>query len=582
MGTSSERNRAEITSLRQEISSLLTANGRLHQHLGQLNGYLPDGAEQQADLTGAPGVGFAPEARSERRSWEAVAEPVTAQCPPQGMRVEGTPAGVTGSSAATLATMLRERDDLHQRLQATELARCAAQQRHATAEAALQRASDDLERQRKLISASVAAREQSANDAELLRQQLREAQDKLAELDLALATRSERVRISEREYAEVRVEFDALAAANDAIRKELTATRHRIAAEQQGCRAAEAELSECQAKLRAGEVEFAAELESLSNRRRTLEASLNDSSAALAAAEAEVADARAQSLGLRAQLEVLEAARDQLAAQEQQASAKQREEVQRLESAAAQLSFEAEEISRRHAQAKASLEELQKAQERDTERTQEDAFSQARAAAAQRCRRAREEVAEAEQKLGSLLRQLGEERRQGLQLARELTAAREAASAAGVLRSKPARRSRSVPKANPAKVASPWSESDLQETWSSSALRMHRELDLLQRWKADALTVLQKMQADVSCAQEKYREQLEQNQTLQHQLEHVGWPPCIKARRARGDETMQPLWESRASCLRWMSQALGDKASKHTTCLRSFHAAKVLLWPRSH
>ncbi|CAJ1423338.1 unnamed protein product, partial [Effrenium voratum] len=61
-----------------------------------------------------------------------------------------------------------------------------------------------------------------------------------------------------------------------------------------------------------------------------------------------------------------------------------------------------------------------------------------------------------------------------------------------------------------------------QETWSSSALRMHRELDLLQRWKADALTVLQKMQADVSCAQEKYREQLEQNQTLQHQLEHVG------------------------------------------------------------
>ena len=35
----------ELSSLRQEISELLSTNGRLHQHLGQLNGCLPAAGE---------------------------------------------------------------------------------------------------------------------------------------------------------------------------------------------------------------------------------------------------------------------------------------------------------------------------------------------------------------------------------------------------------------------------------------------------------------------------------------------------------------------------------------------------------
>jgi len=504
----SSSNRAEIAALRKEISSLLTTNGQLHQHLGQLNGYLPSAGHSGA-LSG-----------QER------GEPVSGPClQPQTGGFETIPPPVAGtparSSAAALAAMLQERDDLQQRLQATELARCAAQQRRSTAEAALQRATEDLDRQQNQKQMASHVAHQSANEAELLRQQLREAQEKLAELDSSLSTRSERVRANEREYAELRIEYDGLAAANEAIRKELAATRSRIAAEQQGCRAAEAELSECQAQMRAGEMEFAAELESLANRRRSLEVALRDSSLALANAEAEVAETRTQSLGLRAQLEVLEAARDEIAAQEYQASLQQREEVKRLESIAAGLSSEVKDLSQRHEKVLSSLEELQKAQNHRESAKTEDSLTQARAAAVERCRRAREEVAEAEQRLGAVLRQLGEERRQGLELARELTAARDAAEAAGVpLQPKPVRRSRSA-KTKSTKVTSAW-PNNLQETWSASALRMHRELELLQRLKTDALSVLKQMQVDVSSAQEKYRQQLHQNQALQKKLEQVG------------------------------------------------------------
>lgn len=478
-------NRDEIAALRKEISSLLTTNGQLHQHLGQLNGYLPAGSPVPLPARPSEGPLQDREPVTEPCQW-----PANHSAPP----VTGTPAP---SSAAALAAMLRERDDLQQRLQATELARCAAQQRRSTAEAALQRATEDLERQRKLMASHAA--QDSANEADLLRQQLREAQEKLEDLDGALTTRSQRIRANEREYAELRVEYDGLAAANEAIRKELTATRSRIAAEQQGCRAAEAELSECQAQMRAGEMEFAAELESLANRRRGLEVSLRNSSLALADAEAEVAETRTQSLGLRAQLEVLEAARDEIAAQEYQSSLQQREEVKRLESVAEGLSSEAKDLSQRRSKALASLEELQKAQaRRESENAQENSLCRARAAAAERCKRAREEVAEAEQRLGALLRQLGVP-----------------------LQAKPVRRSRSA-KAKSTKVTSSWPSNELQETWSASTLRMHRELEMLQRWKSDALSVLKQMQVDVSSAQEKYRQQLDQNQSLQKRLEHMG------------------------------------------------------------
>ncbi|CAE7694959.1 AOX1A, partial [Symbiodinium necroappetens] len=346
MVTNAERNRAEIASLRHEISSLLQTNGQLHQHLGQLNSFLPDSS------VAANSQGGASAEANLRRSWD------NSEAPRPCGHMRSDPGASCLSSprgAAALASLLRERDDLQQRLQVTELARCAAQQRRATAEAALRRCTEDLEWQRKRIAAQEAGEDQPFGEAELLRKQLREAQDKIAELDVILSARSERVRANERDYAEARVEFDALSVANDAIQKELEATRSRIASEQQGCQAAESELSEFQARMRAEEVEFAAEVETLGSRRSSLETSLRESSANLADMEAEVSAARAQSLGLRAQLEVLQAARDEIVSQEHQATVQQRAEVERLEAKAESLAAEALDLSHRHEQAKVSF-----------------------------------------------------------------------------------------------------------------------------------------------------------------------------------------------------------------------------------
>ncbi|CAE8647795.1 unnamed protein product, partial [Polarella glacialis] len=279
-----------------------------------------------------------------------------------------------------------------------------------------------------------------ASELESLRSQLSEAQAQLSELDLAIAARSERVRLNEREYVEVRVEYDALASANQALSQELATTRSRIAQEQQGCRAAEQELHELQTQLRAGEAEFGADVESIQNRRRALEATLRETSAAMAASDKEAADVRAQTLGLQAQLEVLNAARDELQVQQFQASNKQHAEVSQMEARAEELAAEASELAERHAQVKSQLQALHKQREAPVMKTPQqmdedapdfsaaEAQSAARALAAERCGRARNEVAEAEQRLAALLRQLGDERRQSLELARELTAAREAAA----------------------------------------------------------------------------------------------------------------------------------------------------------
>ena len=116
---------------------------------------------------------------------------------------------------------------------------------------------------------------------------------------------------------------------------------------------------------------------------------------------------------------------------------------------------------------------------RSSPRVLQDSLGLARSAAVERCRQAREEVTQAEQRLAVLLRQLAEERSNGVALAREVSAARAAVRGA---KSKARRR---------------------LETGSKS--RMQRELELLQRWKQDAVSILQQMQADVSTAQSTTR-----------------------------------------------------------------------------
>merc|ERR1711865_999777 len=73
---------------------------------------------------------------------------------------------------------------------------------------------------------------------------------------------------------------------------------------------------------------------------------------------------------------------------------------------------------------------------------------------------------------------------------------------------------------------------------------MHRELELLQRWKNEALDACSRMQGDMDSAQPQYQRQLQHNQKLQERLEHMshkakaaiaGLPLTTEPHSATGD-----------------------------------------------
>eukprot|EP00933_Yihiella_yeosuensis_P025651 TRINITY_DN19899_c0_g2_i3.p1 TRINITY_DN19899_c0_g2~~TRINITY_DN19899_c0_g2_i3.p1 ORF type:complete len:742 (-),score=169.44 TRINITY_DN19899_c0_g2_i3:265-2367(-) len=576
-----ERNRAEMAALRQEIASLLQTNGTLHQELGQLNGLLGPASEGASSSRG-PAAASATRASDhsgslfsawpeEKKSLEARSAELVEQCrslqmaapvassslsaSPVGAGLAsavprlGTPGGPGVSSAASLAALLKERDDLHQQLHTTELARCAADQRRSTTEAALARTLEELDGHRKLLSSTTAAATSPKGELDALKAQLSEAQLQLSELDRNIAVRSERVKQNEQEYNEMRVEYDALASANEASRQELSVTRSRIAAEQQSCRSAEQELHELQSQLRMGEADFGTEVEALSQRRRALETQLRETSTIVATSEAELNETRAKTLSLQAQLEVLQSARNELKAQESKAMEEHKGEVARLEAHAEELTAEAKDLKDRRVKVQTQLADLQAENKalqshRTPRQLEEDSNEErGRAAAAERCRKAKTEVAEAEQRLAMLLRRLGEERRQSLELTRELCAAREAATSGDLVvhpqgsHSHPkaaARRTRSSSSKRRSSSSStskpPQREvmADMREVspsrggWATGALQMHREIELLHRWKDEGLAVMRQMQVDVADAQGKYWQQLLHNQGLQNKLEQMG------------------------------------------------------------
>jgi hypothetical protein len=119
------------------------------------------------------------------------------------------------------------------------------------------------------------------------------------------------------------------------------------------------------------------------------------------------------------------------------------------------------------------------------------------------------EVRDAENRVEALLTQLGEQRRCNTELEHELTIARGAAGDA----------------ARP-----PWKRADSSDEnlrgkpggWSSAALRMNHELELLQRYKAEASDTMDQMRAAVVDVQQRFRHQLEDNQRMQEQLEDAG------------------------------------------------------------
>jgi len=58
--------------------------------------------------------------------------------------------------------------------------------------------------------------------------------------------------------------------------------------------------------------------------------------------------------------------------------------------------------------------------------------------------------------------------------------------------------------------------------WAFNALQMHREMELLQKWKDEAMGILGQMQGDMDFAHQQYRQKLEHNQRLQEKLEWMG------------------------------------------------------------
>merc|ERR1711879_389007 len=94
--------------------------------------------------------------------------------------------------------------------------------------------------------------------------------------------------------------------------------------------------------------------------------------------------------------------------------------------------------------------------------------------------------------------------------------------------------------------------------WAAGALQLQRELELLQRWKSDSLAVMQQMQADVAAAQDKYRQQLEHNQGLQHRLDHM----AQQARDVMASLPTMPKFGGSPGAGKNMAAAMGNSAVK--------------------
>jgi len=425
-----------------------------------------------------------------------------------------------GFEPPSVVALMRERDDVRQRLHAAELARCAAEHRSSTADAALARSLEELQarRQRPALPGSSGADASGSlsgrfgpwlsEEIASLRRDLAEEQAKLDDADLAVARQKEQLVKQEREQAEVKLEYDALRDENEASRREIAAMKEKAETDRQGSRGAEAELGELQAQFRLKEFDLAREVDELRNRAQAVEHELIGSKEELDASEAAAASSKVEGLELVSQIDVLRAAHDELQEQERRDVAEHEREASELEARAQALAAEKVGLGRTLEEVEASKSDLQ-ARDADCVRQCENASRQLvleREKTAEICRRSQQEVATAEARIQALLQQLTEERQQNIELEREVSIAREAAGEIAL---------------------APWTQAEEKAAgkpkgWASAALQMHRELDLLSRWKSDAMSTLRRMQGDMDSAQRQYREQLQTNQVLQERLERMG------------------------------------------------------------
>jgi DNA repair exonuclease SbcCD ATPase subunit len=517
-----EKRRIEIASLRQEVASLLKMNSSLHTRLNQANvSNIREPTSASASFANNLDASASSHVKAplvwleERRSLEERAAQLTEECRVLESEKVFLEASSSASTAAAeppaVAVLLRSRDDMRQRLQATEQARCAAEHRLATAEAALARSRDELAmRKQRQHGAMEEARfgPWLAEEVKSLRRELSQEQAKLDDVSVALARRNEQVTKAEKDQAEAKIEYDALVAANEALRKDIASMKEKIDSDRQGSRSAEAELGEMQAQCRLRELDLNSELQEAKARAKAADDSICDRRAALQASEASAAAAKAEGLELQSQVEVLRAAHDELLKQEEREAAEHEDQAAQLKTKASTIAADKAELEKHLEEVEAATRELQ-ASELECQKKHENTMREVndlRSRSSDMARRSQEAMAQAEQRIQALLQQLSDERQQNLELEREISIAREAAG----------------------EVASaPWEIAQTRSAgkprgWASTALQMHRELELLQRWKNEALDTFRRMQGDMDTAQQQYQQQLHHNQGLQERLESMG------------------------------------------------------------
>ncbi|CAK0803430.1 unnamed protein product, partial [Prorocentrum cordatum] len=395
--------------------------------------------------------------------------------------------------------------ELQGQLRAAEVSRSAAEQRAATSEAALERTLGDLSARRRRAAAAAAPPSPGAEeDVEALRNEVVGATATLGEMTATLSRKEQLVEKSDREHSEVKRERDALASANESLRKEVEQLRGQIDAEEHSAKGAEAELSQLWAQLQRHEVEFARDMEELKKKAWSTEDALRQCRAALDECESSAEAFRGEGAELRSSVVAARASLARAEAEEEDAAAGRRREL-------AALGLRERELRPGRTRLLARLDglvgEAEQLRQQDADRAARAELGQAEAAeecagraAALRAREA--EAAEVERRVAELMQHMQEQRRENSELACEVSIAREAAAEVG--------------RAPWAAARPPGAPAGCR---AAAALQAQREVDLLQRWKSEALSVLGRMQGDMSAAQEQYRLG---RRELQGQLELLG------------------------------------------------------------
>lgn len=511
-----EQRRGEVASLRQEVAMLLKMNGQLHAQLQQR-----DTPEQRFQATGAPALagqtavasGHTGAMRRSNEGREFQGDPALRSSHASSLSAAFAPGSqavepISGrQSFDSYAGGTHDHEELARRLRSTELARSAAEQRYNTAEWALKRTMEEFSRGRAAAAEHESTNHWADKEVDLLHRELVEAQTGIQDMDRALQRKREQILQNERDQAEVRVEHDALVSANAMLQRDIEGVRARISIEQSRAKCAEAEVHELQAKLHLKENTFGNEVSNIKAGARLVEGESIRSMNAFEASEAAATKDRLFAHRLQADLDALLTSHNELKEKEARTSQTRKSEEGELTVRSEHLVDEQAELSKRLAEVQAATCQLQAEEDEVLARCErlQLTWAQEEARAEEFCRHSRAEAQAAELRAEALAQQLADERRQNLELARELAAARGVAG--------------EVTLPTVGEMTAPEGRTG---GWTVDALEAQKEVEELRKWRGSALGAIQRMQSDFASVQGQYHQQLEHNQELQEKLERMG------------------------------------------------------------